>query len=144
MTKNDIKIEALLKKIEAQKKELGAKPKSVLITNGVLSIYGMVYNINVCTIPQLVEAYAVLMKNTQEESYMEAASKILGVDRPERAICGYSVTSWEEDIKNRVNALRWNAKKAELDKAEATLKQMVSEDVKTTNAIADFEKMLGK
>jgi len=142
MTQNDIKIDGLLQKIADQKKKLGPKPKSTLITNGVLQTHTKTYNINVSGIQQLVEAYADLLKIKQEHSYMQDAMDILNVKSVGYDIGGYSITDWMEDIKNKVAAVQWNERKRELDKTEEKLNQMVSEDVKTSKALSDIENLL--
>ncbi len=141
MTKNDIKINTLLEKVEAQKAKLGPKPKATLVTNGVLPVRGVSYNLNVCNVEQLVIAYANLLRTEQEESFLLDAADILGVKKVENAIGGYSISDWKEDIKTRVAVLQWNEKKRELEKTETALNQMISEDAKTSKALADIEKM---
>lgn len=141
MTKNDIKINALLEKVEEQKAKLGPKPKATLVTNGVLAVRGMTFNLNVCSIDQLVVALANLLRTEQEESFLLDAADILGVKKVENTIGGYSIPDWKEDIKTRVAVLQWNEKKRELEKTETALNQMISEDAKTSKALADIEKM---
>lgn len=140
MTKNDKRIEEILKKVDEQKKALGVKPKLQLVTNGVLSINMTTCNINVATIPQLIAAYAALLRIEQDVSLTHAAANALGVEVPETLVCGYTTDQWMSDITDRVELVKWILRKMELEKTEATLKQMISEDAKTNSALADIEK----
>ena len=136
MNKNDAKIKELLKKVEDQKAGLGVKPRISLITNGVLS--GV--NLNTQNRTGLITVYSELIQHT--EAFNQAIQE-LGEPTEEYKVGGYTVSEWKQDIKNRIEYLRWSEKKAKLDKTEAQLKALVSEELRSEGALADLEKDLG-
>lgn len=142
MKNNDIVIKELMDKIEAQKSALGAKPRSVLVTNGIFKKDSENFlNINTIQKPEpLVSALAFLMM--QSDYYSKACDK-LGINNHEFKWDGYTCDEWEEDFKLRKEIIEYNAKKKQLDEAVAKLNMLMSEDARTATELENIKKSLG-
>lgn len=141
MNKNDEKIAELLKKVTAQRAALPSKPRASYITNCVVVIRGNTVNLNVLDKDGLVTSFAMFLA---EDFYKVEARKRLGLVSVSKMFgSDYTLADWEADFKTRLAILDWNEKKASLDKTEAKLKALMSEDSKTASALADLEADLG-
>ena len=140
MNNNDSKIKELLKKVEEQRAGLGSKPKTTLVTNGLLVVNGNSYNINTLNKTQIVSLFATLLI---ENDAQKKACKELGIDELPFSVQMYTISQWKEDLINRIATLDWNERKSKLDKTEAQLKALVSEEARTADALDDIAKMLG-
>lgn len=140
MNNNDVKIKELLKKVESQRAGLGAKPKTTLVTNGLLVVNANSYNINTLNKTQIVSLFATMLL---ENEMQKKACKELGIGELPFAHQMYTIDQWKEDLINRIATLDWNERKSKLDKTEAQLKALVSEEVRTADTLEDIAKMLG-
>jgi hypothetical protein len=132
--KNDKKIKEYLTLIEAQKQSLGTKPRASWLTNGLLKYNGEAVNINtVMSVEKCVEIVSHLLK---EQYFNDKAYAYLGLD-PASADSGYL-----QDFKLRAAMLVWDNKNAKLKALEAKLKELRSEDAKTSDAISDIMSQL--
>ena len=132
MSNNDAKIKTLLSTIETKRANLGTKPKAVWKTNGVLKFNdGTHMNINAVThTDRCVEAVAYLLG---QQSFVKEAQKLLGVEYESLAIDDYL-----QDFKLRASILKWESEKRKLEVLENKLKDLRSEDAKTSDAISDI------
>ena len=137
MSNNDAKIKTLLATIEAKRSNLGTKPKAVWRTNGILKFNdGTLANINALThTDKCVEAVAFLLK---EQSFRKEAAKLLEVEYTDQSIDDYV-----QDFKLRVAILKWETEKRKLEALESKLKDLRSEDAKTSDAISEIMSDLG-
>lgn len=147
MSTNDIIIKNLLAAVEKQRADLGIKPKFVLQTNGVfkgfLNDAGVIecFNINTINDPtKLVEALAFIL---HRHAAYEEAKRLLSVEDVEFIYSGFKLEEWTADFKNRIASLNWDKKKKKLTETETKLKELVSEETKTSMQLEDIKKSLG-
>jgi hypothetical protein len=142
MTKHDDKIRDLLARVEEQQAGLGTKPKAAWQTNAIFKYKdGSFFNLNTVKDPQpLVEALATLL---ERETLLQEAGKRLGVPVQSVMWDGYSVTEWEQDFQKRIQIIRWEERKAQLDATKKKLNSLVSEEAKTELELATIEHLLG-
>jgi hypothetical protein len=139
MNKNDVVIKELLAKVEKQRAELGPRPRTSLITNGVVDCgFEKGLNINTMTKSQIVSAYANMIQNHDN---IQRACKDLGVKLAPSSC--YTISQWKEDFVMRLSLIEWNEKKSNLDKTEAQLKALVSEEARTADILDSISNMLG-
>lgn len=137
MSKNDDKIKEVLEQIEKSKKELGVKPRLMLKSNGLVKLASSTVNINTLnSLEACVEVATEVVKNLNGTHH--AANK-LGLD-PDPYTEGFE--NQFEDIKLRVSILQYEAKSKKLQAMEQRLKDLRSEDAKTSDAISDILKDL--
>ncbi len=129
MAKNDEQIQALLKVVEEKKKSLGIKPRGNW-NNGVID--GQ--NINTATLERCVELAAKLIS---EKASVTDACVFLGVD-PDLNKRTSAIDDALEDLKLRVAHLNYDIEKKKLAVLEKQLKDLRSEDMKTSDAISDI------
>lgn len=145
MSKNDIKIKALLEKIDLQKEKLGEKPKGLWKTNGILKVLGANYSVNsvnINTINSINMCIELVTKVLLERSHCIEAHKFLEV--PEGASTrGLELNDMLDDIKLRSKMIKWDSEKKKLERLESQLKDLRSEDAKTEDSLADIAKSLG-
>jgi hypothetical protein len=141
MSAHDDKIKVLLEKVEEQKAGLGTKPKASWETNGIFKYTdGSYFNINTVKDPQrLVNALALLL---EKESLQGQAAERLGVEAQSLDWNGFPVSDWEADFKKRIDIVKWQERKKQLEATKKKLKSLVSDEGKTEMALADIEKML--
>ena len=135
---NDVKINALLKKVEEKRTALGEKPKARYNSNAVIEYHGKQYNLNVIDKNTTVELYAFLC---MKEYHIDIAKKDLGVDLVP-VIGSASIAEWKDDLKLRVNILNWTEEDRKIKVLEQQLKDLRSEDAKTADALTNIEGML--
>lgn len=123
-TKHDDKVKLFIDKVEKQKAELGAKPKTSWVTNGIFKYKdGQYFNLNTVRDPQpLVDALSFLLEKSENQY---KASARLGVDAKEYTWDGYTVTEWEKDFKARLAVLLWEDKKAETEMELAKIEKLL-------------------
>jgi hypothetical protein len=140
---NDDKIKTLLDTIKKQREELGAKPKASWETNGIFKFSGSDhFNLNTVTDPEvLVRALAFLL---EKQITTSEAAKRLGVESSGLKWEGYAIGQYEEDFKQRLEIIQWDAKKKLLQKTEKKLKSLVSEEARTEMELKDIEALLGE
>jgi len=142
MSKNDDSIKALLKKVEEQMFDLGAKPKSVLITNGVWGRLGEKTTVNINTVSDkevIIEIMSELLKSSY---FKNMACEKLGMSPYANKFYGFSQKDWETDLKFRLSVIAWNEKSEKLSETKAKLNNLMSEDVKTELELAKILKSL--
>ena len=142
MSKQDEKIQTLLKTIENKKEKMGKRPRATLHTNGLfLMPNDDRYNLNTISDEEvLIEMLRVLLMN---KSYRDEACKRLGVeDVKEFTWQGFTLDDWEHDLKLRASMVMWDKENKKLALLEKKLKELVSEETKTQMEIDDIEKML--
>lgn len=143
MTKHDDKIKVLLATVELQKNNLGTKPRASWKTNGIFKYKDSAphFNINTARDPQqLVDALAYLL---EKQGLQSQAAHRLDVDLKPMEWDGYPVSEWESDFKQRVEILKWEARKAQLTATETKLQSRISEDAKTEKELEEIEKSMG-
>ena len=134
MSKNDDRILELKKQIEAKKKTIAEKKiRFTPETNCVLNIDGVIFNLNVCSDSDL------LLLLVRLHSYQMAALD-LGIDHFE--ISGYSVTTWVDDIKSKLDVLTAKKGEADLKRMESKLDKLLSEDKKTELELDEIAALL--
>jgi len=142
MTKHDDKIKTLLSTVENQKNNLGTKPRASWKTNGIFKYEGgsNYFNLNTVKEPQpLIDALATLLVR---ESRQDQAAHRLDAQAKPFEWDGYTIAGWEADFKLRIEILKWDAKKAQLEATQKKLKSLVSDEAKTEMELADIEKLL--
>lgn len=134
MSKNDAVVRELMAKVEDQKKSLGAKPRSVLVTNGVFKKNAQeFFNLNtVNEVTPLVQSLAFLLS---QQDYYEKACVALDVKGSTFMWDGYTVDEWKEDFQLRKDVIAYNARKKQLDTTLAKLKSLMSEDARTADEL---------
>jgi len=142
MSVNDDKIKKLLGVIDEKREKLGTKPRMMLKTNGLIKFdNGKTVNIN--TINSLVDCVRTVAEIiTVRDSYNKAAEAldIYLIDIPK--FNGYSIEEWIEDFKLKVKIIQWNIEDKNIRNLESKLKNLRSEDLKTTDALDDISKDL--
>lgn len=142
MSKNDEMVKQLLEKVEEQKKHLGKKPRSVLVTNGLYkSPNGEHFNVNtISDTSRLVYALAELLAG---QAYFDEACNQLGCVAKPFKWDGYTVDEWKEDFQLRKDIIEYNTRKAQLDLTQAKLKALMSEDARTADELEKIKEALG-
>lgn len=134
MAKNDDRIIELKKQIEVKKRDLAAnKVWFTPETNCLLDLEGIKYNLNVCT-------NDVLMLLMIRLHMYELSAKDLEVSSP--LFCGYPTGLWITDIKNKLAVSNLKREENELEKMEAKLDRLLSEDKKTELEINEIAALL--
>lgn len=131
MAKNDKKISELLKTIETKRASLGDKPRASWLSNGLVN--GTNINI-VNNMDKLIELTSALitMENALKDTY-----KFLEIEpTSEMTTLAYQLT----DLKLKAKILKWESEKRKLELLEVKLKNLRSEDAKTSDAISDIMK----
>jgi hypothetical protein len=140
MSKNDVAIKELMKKVEEQKLILGNKERVSWLTNGVFTWdNGNFFNINT-VMDKIVLATALGFLISQEDAFKKACS-MLGVDG-EYKWHGCSVNEWKEDFITRIRIIDFDKKKKTLDATKAKLSSLVSEEARTKMELEDIKKIL--
>lgn len=142
---SDQKIDAMLAKVDAQRKELASLDearKQPWVTNCSLAVGFMAQplNIQVAALPQVLGLMSELL--VRQEAFPKAAS-LLGLEGADNTYGGYSFDQWTADLRKRVAILTFNEKTKKLDAMEAKLKGLMSEDKRRDHALAELEAELG-
>jgi hypothetical protein len=143
MNKNDVVIKELLTKVEKQRAELGPRPKSSLVTNGVvrnpdMGAMSMSLSLNMMSKDQVIATFSKMLRDRDDIEY---ACDELGVKPESDSV--YTIEQWKEDFVTRLSVIEWNEKKVKLDKTEAQLKALVSEEARTSDTLEEIAKLLG-
>lgn len=134
MSKNDEKIIALKKQIEAKKKELNVAARFNPVTNCSLELDGIRHNINVLTKDQL----ALLMVKLKMYQIAMESLELEGL-----IISGYDVTEWIEDIKVKLDVIKHKDEQTKLKAMESKLDKLLSDEKKTELEIEEIAGVLG-
>lgn len=139
-TNNDQQIKQYREKVEAKRKELGEKPKIAYDTNGVLPLDGNKFNLNILrNLEACVDLASQLIARRDAQ---DTANEILGTDIQIK-LGGFTIDQWLGDIKLRVQTMKWDVENKKLQAMDAKLAELLSDDAKTADAIADIAGELG-
>ena len=134
MSKNDDRILELKKQVEDKKKELASKKtRFVPITNCILEMDGMTFNLNV-----LSESALILLWIRLNTYRMSAAD--LGLHKFE--ISGYDLEDWITDVKARLEVIATKREENNLKAMETKLDKLLSEDKKTELELDSIAELL--
>jgi len=139
MNKNDERIEALLAKVAAKKKEMGTKKRPAWKTNCSYKSSGGMLNIQVLDEDGVVELAKDIIAESVDYNY--ARSK-LGLDPKPYIFSGFDAEDWLEDLKFRIYQINYAKQEKELASLEKKLKGLLSQDKKTEKEIDDLEGLL--
>lgn len=141
MAKHDDQVKQLLAALEQKKLELGARPKAVLVTNGIYKLNDKEHvNLNtVNDLDILVKTYALIQS---QHNSLVAAAFDLEIKYDAHVISGYTLAEWKQDFLYRAQVINWQKREAELNAAKRKLESLVSEDLKTEQALADLSELL--
>lgn len=132
MSKNDERVLQLKKIIDEKKLELKSAKRFVPLTNCVLNLEGLSYNLNVL---QLDDLKLLLVKLNM---YLMSGNDLdIGVN-----ISGYSVAEWMSDVKYKIEILEHKKKESELKVLEAKLDKMLSDEKKTELELDEIATLL--
>jgi hypothetical protein len=137
MNPNDQRIKELQQKVQEQESNLSEKQKYRYVTNSILNLDGTTYNLHVLNLSSLLDLTAKLFNYeisfTKAKEYLELTDYASNID-------GYSIEEWLQDIKARVELLKWQAKKDNLRFAKERLKQLLSEEAKVADTLEQIAK----
>lgn len=136
-TENDGKIKVLLASIEKKKEEMGVKPKGNWKSNGVLP-----GNVNINTLNSLDKCVGIASSLLMERQFLYDACGYLEVDKDQTRSLS-KTDDYLDDLKLKVKIIKWDAEKKKLSAMEKKLKDLRSEDAKTSDELADITKDLG-
>lgn len=132
MTNNDEKILELRNKIQQKKDGLVEQYKRPT-TNCIITLDGETYNINTLKTDRLLPLLIKL--NAYRLSMIDLGYKDI-------QMCGYKLTDWIDDIKNKIGLAEYKDKKNELDDLELKLSRLLSNDKKIELELSEIEKMI--
>lgn len=133
MSKNDEKIIALKAQIEIKKEELKKIARFNPMTSCSIELDGVRYNLHTLDKKQLT---SLLVKLNMYRISLE------DLEIEEFDICGYNVTDWIEDIKNKLEVINQREEQNKLKQLESKLTKMLSEEKKTELELAEIENIL--
>ncbi len=133
ISKNDLKILELKAVIEQKKLECKLEKKFIPITNCLIEIDNVKYNLHVLQKDELV---LLLLKLNS----LILSAENLGYLKVN--VSGYLLTEWVIDIKNKIEMLNMKDKKLQLTKLEKRLSELLSNDVQIELEIGEIENML--
>lgn len=142
---NDKKIKDYRKKVEDKRKELGLQPKPAYITNQLLPLGNSQTRdkINLNLLNSTADCIGIASQLVLQGMANEKANEILGT-KEYIVLGGHTIPNWLEDIKSRVNLIKWKEEKIKLDAMDKKLQDLLSADAKTMDAIADIASELGE
>lgn len=140
-TQNDDKVLKLMNEVKKRKLEIATSEKAAWTTNCSLNINGKTINLHVVNdVNVLVGALAALLRN--RANHVEAA-KLLGFDKPAPfEHDGYSLEDWLADMKIRATKIQIAQKRKDLERYEAQLDKLLSNDKKVELELDQLEKEL--
>lgn len=139
---SDVKVTALLEKVETQKAALGTKPRATYHTNAIFKFPdGKHLNLNtVKNFSDLITALGFLLDAAGNRK--EAAER-LGIEEEPFKWSGFTIDEWEHDFKLRIAIVQYDARKKQLEATKKKLKELYSEAGKTAIALDEIESLLG-
>lgn len=130
---NDERILSLKKQIEEKKKQLKNKNiRFTPITNCMIELDGIKYNLHTIT------DWFPLIKL----ELIKIAAEELKIDLNEIVISGYPLTSWIQDVRNKMESEKYKTEKRKLDDLEKQLTSLLSDTKQTELKIDELESML--
>jgi hypothetical protein len=131
---NDQVIFQLKKEVETKKSELAKIAKFTPITNCMLTLDSIRYNLNVCGLDDL--QFLVVRLSLYKER-----NSTLFFDKP-LIISSHNIDHWLEDLKNRYNYLNIKTEQDKLKKLEDKLYDLLSKDSKDSIELEAIRKSL--
>lgn len=136
MSKNDARVAQLRLDIEAKKTALkNRSSRFVPVTNCSLELDGQRYNLNV------LKQDEILLVGAKIQSLITAATALWG-KADGVVVSGYKLEDWLTDLKSRIEVVSVKAEEAKLAQLDTQLKQLLSEDARTANALDDIAALL--
>lgn len=143
-TEKDKQIQKLFDIVQKQKAEIKSAERPSWKTN---CSFGYDENsssrINLQTVNDVKVLVGILAFLRMKADYYEQAAKDMEIDSKFKWM-GFSVSSWEEDLKTRSNKIQIGAKKAKLEIVEKKLDSMISPEMKDQMELDAIEEFLGK
>jgi len=137
MSKNDIMIKKLLGTIEEKRTKLGTKPRMSLKTNGLFMFENKQVNINTISLLNdciVMVAEFIYLRDSYTKAIKELEIEILKAPKH----FGYSIEEWIEDFKLKAKIIQWKTEDTNIKNLESKLKNLRSEDLKTSDALDDI------
>ncbi len=134
-TTHDQKVKDLLASVEKRREALGAKPKAIWKTNGVIE------SVNINTVNSVDRCIEIVAHLIQEQSFTIAACEFLSVE-PKNSERAEYLKDALDDLKLRASIIQWDEGKKKLIAAEKKLKDLRSEELKTEDELASLESEL--
>jgi len=142
MSKNDEKIQKLLKAVEKQKQDMGKRPRVSFETNGLfVTAAGTKLNLNTVANTDILVGHLAFLLG--KETFAAKAAEMLGVEDQPLMWAGNSISDWAGDFRQQISLIKWRAKKKKLDALNQKLGKLMSEDARTANELSEIEKLLG-
>lgn len=138
ITKQDKKIKTLLKTVEEKRKALGIKPRAKYFTNGQYDDGTSRANINVCGINEVVRMYAEILSR---DEFIQKALVALDIETSVD-FNGGSIEDWKHDLSLRAKILNWIEEDKKIKTLEKQLKDLRSEEARTSDALDDIVSQL--
>ena len=136
--KNDDRIMALKTQIAQKRDELkGKNKKFVPVTNCLLELDGVKYNLHLHSTPMLMMRLYALKRAATELFIKYPEIPFMDVQ-----ISGYKIDEWLDDIKANLDIQAYKMEKQKLDSLEKELTKLLSDDKQTELQIDELEKML--
>lgn len=131
---NDEIIFQLKKEVELKKSQLEKSVKFTPITNCVITLDSIKYNLNVCSLEDLQLLFVRL-------SLLQKENSLLFPEKP-LIISGFLVSQWLEDINNKYNCLNIRTEQNKLKTLEDKLYMLLSQDSKASLELEEIKKSL--
>lgn len=133
---NDERILKLKEEIRIKTEELSKnKVKFTPQTNCILLYNDSTLNLNVLDKKTLIKVLVELHS-------LELSATDLGINLDDYIIGGYSISNWINDIKNKIEVVKYNDKKKELQSLEKQLNGLLSEGKQTELKIDALSEVL--
>lgn len=133
---NDERILKLKEEIRIKTEELSKnKVKFTPQTNCILLYNDSTLNLNVLDKKTLIKVLVELHS-------LELSATDLGINLDDYIIGGYSISNWTNDIKNKIEVVKYNDKKKELQSLEKQLDGLLSEGKQTELKIDALSEVL--
>jgi hypothetical protein len=141
-----LKRDEILKKFKSVNEQIeelqNSKTLPYVTTSKYIPTVGYVHELD--TIEQLIRAQKIV---NEQKNGVEQAAKSLGLDvkditEEDFKFFGFSIETWESDIKNRLSEIRKNSKLEKLNSVKKVLKKNLSEDDKFELEMSGIEQLL--
>lgn len=133
-------IPAFLKQVDAKITELKGGQENKETTSGTeFPDFGYLKRLE--KVEMLVKAHSTLL--AKEKAY-NASAKVLGIDVKKYPfqLNGFSLNSWETDIKSRLLIVKNQTELAKLEKVKKILEENLSQEAKLSNDLKKAQKIL--
>jgi len=141
MNVNDIEIKKLIDVVDGKDSAITKASRKVLVTNGIFrykDASNNYVNINTLTKEMVIEVLAFLIEKME---FYDKACDELGLVKS-FIWDGYSYNDWFEDLKNRVEYLKYEEKKKKVKKTKDKLLGLVSTEGKTAMELDAIKKSI--